>query len=346
VFLSHAAWAGVPLVPGLDFAGIGKSGVYLFFVLSAFLLTRNALAAGAEAYGLAALTRYTAHRVLRIYPAFTAYLVFAVVATSLAGLVMEQPRVSPFLLDFEGLLKHLALLQGKGVTWSIAVEFKFYLLLPLVAWVLWRARRRGAGMLTAASLTLLVGSAVVSSISPQAVNDMSLSPYLLLFLSGAVLAAWTPWLRKVDSGMATWIGAGGLAGIILTVPSLYGWITGVATPGDRFHDNHLMFAALWSAVLFGCLAGRAALSAPFRTRAARAMGRISFSFYLWHVVAIAVAKAAAPMLGGAAGAIALAGGLALAAASYFAIERAGQRLARRMDRAAHAFPARLRRAET
>ncbi len=37
---------GMNLLPGLDFSGIGKAGVYLFFVLSAFLLTWQALDAG------------------------------------------------------------------------------------------------------------------------------------------------------------------------------------------------------------------------------------------------------------------------------------------------------------
>lgn len=40
VLLSHAANVGLPVLPGFTLSGIGKSGVYLFFVLSAFLLTR------------------------------------------------------------------------------------------------------------------------------------------------------------------------------------------------------------------------------------------------------------------------------------------------------------------
>ena len=45
VLLSHMSLVGINLVPGLDFAGIGKAGVYLFFVLSAFLLTWQSLEA-------------------------------------------------------------------------------------------------------------------------------------------------------------------------------------------------------------------------------------------------------------------------------------------------------------
>src|SRR3546814_17702763 len=39
VIASHLSLLGFGLVPGLPVGGIGKSGVYLFFVLSALLLT-------------------------------------------------------------------------------------------------------------------------------------------------------------------------------------------------------------------------------------------------------------------------------------------------------------------
>jgi len=43
VVASHLSHVRMHLMPGLDLAGIGKPGVYLFFVLSAFLLPRQLL---------------------------------------------------------------------------------------------------------------------------------------------------------------------------------------------------------------------------------------------------------------------------------------------------------------
>jgi peptidoglycan/LPS O-acetylase OafA/YrhL len=43
VVLSHTSIRKMYLAPGLDFGGIGKSGVYLFFVLSVMLLTSQML---------------------------------------------------------------------------------------------------------------------------------------------------------------------------------------------------------------------------------------------------------------------------------------------------------------
>lgn len=39
VLLSHASLGGMMFLPGLDFGGVGKYGVFVFFVLSAFLLS-------------------------------------------------------------------------------------------------------------------------------------------------------------------------------------------------------------------------------------------------------------------------------------------------------------------
>ncbi|WP_397535366.1 acyltransferase family protein [Roseateles sp.] len=44
VIASHASGLGLDLIPGLSLTGIGKQGVYLFFALSAFLLTWQWLA--------------------------------------------------------------------------------------------------------------------------------------------------------------------------------------------------------------------------------------------------------------------------------------------------------------
>ena len=44
VLLTHASNNGYHVLPGVSFSGTGRSGVFLFFVLSAFLLTSQVLA--------------------------------------------------------------------------------------------------------------------------------------------------------------------------------------------------------------------------------------------------------------------------------------------------------------
>ena len=69
VLLSHSSNAGHDLLPGLDASGVGRAGVFLFFVLSSFLLTGQVLgkAAAGEPVGWG---RFAVRRLLRVVPAY------------------------------------------------------------------------------------------------------------------------------------------------------------------------------------------------------------------------------------------------------------------------------------
>ena len=70
VVFSHTSNAGLFLVPGLNMSGTGKSGVYLFFILSSFLLTRPILSLKDNFFTSQNLTRYFKRRVTRIFPLY------------------------------------------------------------------------------------------------------------------------------------------------------------------------------------------------------------------------------------------------------------------------------------
>ncbi len=78
VIASHLSLLGFGLVPGLPVGGIGKSGVYLFFVLSAFLLTRLLLERTPARFADGRLwVGYAMRRVLRIWPLYLVVLALA-----------------------------------------------------------------------------------------------------------------------------------------------------------------------------------------------------------------------------------------------------------------------------
>ncbi len=70
VLLSHMSNAQMHLLPFLDFSGLGKAGVYLFFSLSAFLLTWQALKQAQQAPDPKYWLAYLLRRALRIYPLY------------------------------------------------------------------------------------------------------------------------------------------------------------------------------------------------------------------------------------------------------------------------------------
>lgn len=82
VLLSHASKHFPVVHPALNFRGAGKSGVLLFFLLSAYLLDRQialAMRHGEKNYW----GNYFLRRVLRIYPLFAVALLFHLLLTHL-----------------------------------------------------------------------------------------------------------------------------------------------------------------------------------------------------------------------------------------------------------------------
>lgn len=147
-------------IPGLLDTGLagfverlGKNGVYLFFVLSGFLIT-YLLLAEIKHHGTVYTARFYARRILRIWPLY--YIVVGISFFVLPALVSVFPsmtdnffgqRVLALDQNFNGslllfllFLPNLALLlftpvSGAAQSWSVGVEEQFYLLWPqLLRW--------------------------------------------------------------------------------------------------------------------------------------------------------------------------------------------------------------------
>ncbi|MBO0679644.1 acyltransferase [Mycolicibacterium sp. S2-37] len=205
VVLTHAAYTTGRYPQG--FAGLMYSrmeiGVPIFFVLSGFLLFRPWVQAAAIGAPAPSVRRYAWHRVRRIMPAY-------VVTVLAAYLVYHFRTAGPNPgHTWEGLFRNLTLTQiytdsylysflHQGLTqmWSLAVEAAFYVVLPLLAYVLLvllcRRRWRPA--------VLLAGLAALATVSPLwlwLVHSVAWLPdgaplwlptYLLWFLGGMLLA--------------------------------------------------------------------------------------------------------------------------------------------------------------
>jgi peptidoglycan/LPS O-acetylase OafA/YrhL len=205
VVLTHAAYTTGKYNQG--FAGLVYSrmeiGVPIFFVLSGFLLFGPWVRASARGGPAPSVRRYAWHRVRRIMPAY-------VVTVLAAYLVYHFRTAGPNPgHTWEGLFRNLTLTQiytdsylysfvHQGLTqmWSLAVEAAFYVVLPLLAYVLLvllcrRAWRPGV---------LLLGLAAFAAVSPLwlwLVHSVDWLPdgarlwlptYLAWFIGGMLLA--------------------------------------------------------------------------------------------------------------------------------------------------------------
>jgi peptidoglycan/LPS O-acetylase OafA/YrhL len=191
-----------------DYIGLMYSrmeiGVPIFFVLSGFLLFAPWVKANATDGPSPSLRRYTWHRVRRIMPAYivTVLIAYAVYHFRTAGpnpghtwmgllrnLTLTQPYTDNYLFSY--------LHQGLTQMWSLAVEVAFYVVLPLLAYLLfvvlcrrqWRPIRLMAGLLCLAALTpIWIVIVHTTDFLPDGAK-LWLPTYLAWFIGGMMLAA-------------------------------------------------------------------------------------------------------------------------------------------------------------
>jgi peptidoglycan/LPS O-acetylase OafA/YrhL len=319
VVASHASLLGSHLVPGFSLAGTGKYGVFLFFVISAFLLTAQWLAADARQRPLGFLARYLVKRFARIYPLYA--LVLAV------GWALA-PRGLGVPLDGEAVLRHLTLQEGRDIYWSVPVEFQYYLVIPLVAAWLWLPLKAGWLAAALAAALALVLWRFPSAQAP--LNSIELLYYLPIFFAGSAVA-WVvganvePPQRPRGAGLADVLVA---AVLVLSVPTVFVRIDPSADI-DALHRAFVGWGVFWGAVVWALCAGWLPwLSALLRWRGLRACGRWCFGIYLLHMPALHLAKRL-PLPLPLQGWVGLAIAVAVAAAAYAWLERPAMRFATR-----------------
>jgi peptidoglycan/LPS O-acetylase OafA/YrhL len=148
VLLFHLTWAvrvaGSPsgrLDPGtvMQLSEFGRLGLYVFFVLSGYLLGRPFVRAFVERRQSPAIGAYLRNRALRIVPAFWLAVTLTIVAFGAMGSSGRQiGAMYLFAQDAEPSGLSARLLQG----WSIGLEVCFYVFLPVAAVLIGAAARR------------------------------------------------------------------------------------------------------------------------------------------------------------------------------------------------------------
>jgi peptidoglycan/LPS O-acetylase OafA/YrhL len=284
------------------------------------------------------------------------------VALVIAGLALGIHRVfhSAGLYDylFAMVYDHHALIQSQqvgplGQAWTLGVEMSFYVALPLWAFVLRRAPARTTGRFLASELLPLLAIFVVGVVwnftqwesidgrvlfTPAAAT---LPSYLDHFALGMALAVASvvllgrerqPWAVRVVV-RAPWLcwGAAAIAFVALC---------SVGERSDSFGAEplrHLIRGALAVGLLLPAVFGDNAGGAVRRLLADRRLqwvGLVSYSLYLWHLPVLKLLGDKAHVdehIGSAAFVVVgTAASIAAAALSFYAVERPGLRLARRL----------------
>lgn len=297
VFFFHVreCFSGIPLIEAV--VARGWFGVEVFFTLSGFLITRLLLQER-ESTGSVEIKDFYARRALRLVPAYL--LVIAV--TSAALLLAGTPtQVTEGLANLKYLLTYttnFAVVFGVAFPltlhfWSLAIEEQYYLLFP------WLLRRQ--------SVPRLAAVLAVSILSIASVRAIGFYWWPFYWPSGPTLNSlvyyFTP--LRIDS-----ILAGALAATVVSMPgavaavrryAIKGWRTAVLIGALlmvvlRFGDlGSSELYVVWLPVMYTIVAlliigvagaGHGRLSV-LESVVLVWIGRISYGFYLVHVLVIA-----------------------------------------------------------
>ena len=298
VVFSHASNANMGVVYGVPLGGLGRVAVWLFFVLSAFLLTRQALVALAVGEYRTWLTSYARRRFLRMYPLLCVAL----------ALDLVLGRIST-----EETFRTLLLGQAPGIFWSVPPELIFYFVIPIGAWLAYRSPLAGS--------LFLIALAAYGESAPFALHFWPVASTLVVGSFAALVLEWRPEVARHIA--SAWPVAFVITPFILEA-SLTAWAPSLAA--RRPWDWNLSIGIVWVSVVFACVFNRRGL-AWLAARPLRFLGAVSFGTYLLHPVIIAGA-AHAGLAGRAwAGPIILPAVIAAAWLAHIIIEKPARRAA-------------------
>lgn len=304
VVLFHA---GVPGISG------GFIGVDVFFVISGFLIT-GLLWREVSTNGTIRLRGFYGARARRILPASAAVGVVTLIASAL---LLPPLQARPALIDgitsalYVGncwfVLESTDYFSSDAPSpfqhyWSLGVEEQVYFVWPIIiigtAWLVRRLRRRtsaGASLPKAPYVWLVLAitaasfaaSLVATAIWQSAAFFLMPTRAWQLALGGLVALTAGRW-RRLPPWAAAVIGCAGLGLILLTCNRL-----GTEAP---YPGTAALFPVLGAALVIGagCATPALGVGRVLSLAPMRAVGRVSYSWYLWHRPVLLLA---APLLG-------------------------------------------------
>lgn len=288
VLLSHAANDKVLLFDAINLSGAGHYGVFLFFVLSAFLLTRQFLELDqGQIFIVPVLRHYFLRRILRIYPLFI---------VALGGyLLLYKAGFLIVPLSLEMMLKSLLLLDAEEFFWTIPVEFQYYFILPLMAFFLVKISN---------SYYLLLGG-VLFCLGWQLLFPPQYTAHVLPFLPTFVLGSLTAKAykliheRKVSQqetrtdtdrrqNLYNFLAWAIVVSFFLLVPNILEKLFGSWIKQIDIQHQFLLFGLLSSGLILTTLLGNGRIRHLMESSFFTFWGKVSFSAYLGHKVLLAL----------------------------------------------------------
>jgi peptidoglycan/LPS O-acetylase OafA/YrhL len=262
------------------FSPVAKIGVILFFILSAYLLTREMLAR--KSIDKEVLTSYFIKRIFRIYPVLIVTLILLSLIPSFSK-NMFGGREWSFIDNF-------FLIYPEGNFWAISVEFEYYLIIPILCiFVIKNIKFKNiiALILILISIYLYYYVNFNYNIPP---NYPHIFPHISPFLFGSAIALYddgnnTRYSKSIYSNLLCSIGTFGL---IYAVPfigrDILSKVFGSEYLYHNLFANPLGVSISGSLLLLGLINNHGIIKKIFCLKILEWLGLMSFSIYCLHIL--------------------------------------------------------------
>ena len=301
---------GISWIPG------GFLGVDLFFVISGYVITRLILDSIESANGLD-IKKFYAARIRRLFPGLIALLII----TSVMIALFAPDAIRRFIKDVPYVLSgtnnwHLVALEqdyfqaiGRPPllqhTWSLAVEFQFYLIWPIILFFIWRrfgkrvVRRAALLIATFSGITLFLFSLQADNATAGRISHIYFGTdthSLGLFLGSALAVSWiprnlTPNISQRAQDFIDGIGVFGFIGLLcifLFIDQENATLYQIAFP---------LAAIFGCATLVSIVHPASRFSPILSNKVFLWIGQRSYGIYLWHWVVFQVTRPGADLTG-------------------------------------------------
>jgi peptidoglycan/LPS O-acetylase OafA/YrhL len=301
---------GISWIPG------GFLGVDLFFVISGYVITRLILDSIESANGLD-LKKFYAARIRRLFPGLIALLIVtsAMIALFAPDAIRRFIKDVPYVLsgtnnwhlvaleqDYFQAIGRPPLLQH---TWSLAVEFQFYLIWPIILLFVWRkfgkhvVRRAALIIATFSGTALFLFSLQADNATAGRISHIYFGTdthSLGLFLGSALAVSWIPrnLTRNISQRAQDFIDGIGVFGFIgLLCIFLF-----IDQENATLYQIAFPLAALFGCATLVSIVHPASRFSPLLSnRVFLWIGQRSYGIYLWHWVVFQVTRPGADLTG-------------------------------------------------
>ena len=301
---------------GIDWIPGGFLGVDLFFVISGYVITRLILDSIESANGLD-LKEFYAARVRRLLPG----LVILIIVTSVFIAFFAPDAIRRFITDVPFVLTGTNNWQLVAVnqdyfqaigrppllqhTWSLAVEFQFYLIWPIILLFIWRrfgkrvVRRVALVIATFSGTALFLFSLQADNATAERISHIYFGTdthSLGLFLGSALAVSWIPrnLSPKISQRAQDFIDGIGVFGFIgLLCIFLF-----IDQSNTALYQIAFPLAGLFGCATIISIVHPASRFSPILSnRLFLWIGQRSYGIYLWHWVVFQITRPGADLTG-------------------------------------------------